>query len=119
MPIPGPNTNRKSDTNSSAINKKSKVAFHVISPCWISIFPTPQIKIPLLVAGPPVAIALLKGEAIGIDVGVGNDFVDEGHGRIALEWAAVRRLKHIIPTLSHSGKPLLIHQESIGAHRAV
>ena len=66
-----------------------------------------------------MALALLKGEAIGIDVGVGNDFVDEGHGGIAMEWAAVRRLKHIIPTLSQSGKALLIHQGSIGAHRAV
>jgi hypothetical protein len=30
-----------------------------------------------------MALALLKGEAIGIDIGVGNDFVDEGHG----QWA--------------------------------
>jgi hypothetical protein len=28
-----------------------------------------------------MALALLKGEAIGVDIGVGNDFVDEGHGQ--------------------------------------
>jgi hypothetical protein len=30
-----------------------------------------------------MTLALLKGEAIGVDIGVGNDFVDEGHG----QWA--------------------------------
>ena len=83
VPILGPNTNRKSKPKRSAINKKSKMSFHIISPRWISIFPTPQIKIPPLVAGPPMALALLKGEAIGVDVGVGNDFVDKGHGQSA------------------------------------
>ena len=81
MPIFGPKTKRKSKPKRSAIKKKTKMTFDVISPDWISIFPTPQIKIPLLVAGPPMALALLKGEAIGVDIGVGNDFVDEGHGR--------------------------------------
>jgi hypothetical protein len=28
-----------------------------------------------------MALALFKGEAIGVDIGVGNDFVDEGHGQ--------------------------------------
>jgi len=28
-----------------------------------------------------MALALLEGEAIGVDVGVGNDFVHEGHGQ--------------------------------------
>jgi hypothetical protein len=57
-----------------------ETTLNLLIPKRIPPAPTPQIKIPLLVAGPPMALALLKGEAIGVDIGVGNDFVDEGHG---------------------------------------
>jgi hypothetical protein len=30
-----------------------------------------------------MALALLEGKVIGVDVGVGNNFVDKGHG----QWA--------------------------------
>jgi hypothetical protein len=60
-----------------------------------------------------MALALFKGEAIGVDVSVGNDFVDEGHGQWARFWdggwgpSSRRGPMAIIPSRAHDGKPSL------------
>jgi hypothetical protein len=81
MPISRPITKRKGESEFYSISPKAKPALNILSPCRVAIFSTPQIKIPLLVPSPPMALALLEGKVIGVDVGVGNDFVDEGHGQ--------------------------------------
>lgn len=56
-----------------------------------------------------MALALLEGEAIGVDVGIGNDFVDESHSRRGVGWrmgGGLQRLgpKAIIPSRTPTGK---------------
>ena len=51
-----------------------------LAPCRVTAFTTPEVEIALLVAGPPMALPLFLGQAVDIDVGVGDLFVDEWHG---------------------------------------
>ena len=79
MPVLGPVTQGDPQQQLGAQHGEVEGAMDFFAPCGVPAAASPEVEIPLLVAGPSLVIALGKRQAAGIDVGVGYLFVDERH----------------------------------------
>lgn len=83
MPVLGPMPQGDAQLQLGTKHGEMEAAIDVFPPGGIAAAASPEVEIALLVAGPPMALPLFQAQAVGIDLGVSDLFVDEWHGWIA------------------------------------
>jgi hypothetical protein len=57
-----------------------KISIDFLAKRRIPALAAPKVHVPFSISGPIAPTSLLEGKPILINVGVGNDFIDERHG---------------------------------------